>query len=225
MSGLASKWATDETLVQKAYEQDSKVTHKPSGLEESKWSKPIVNKKSDRLASKWADAEEEEEEKEEPPKKVEVPKGPRNHKPPRTPKGPKKNRDDYPTPPSSAESNLNPLAQRLDMLRVDNEIPIRDSNDKKLNDRSKNSQHHNHADKQNHNRQHHNRDHQKQNHNLFNKTTHKKDRRESVEHEQVDIVKLREKEAEEKQRLDKEQEELLKKIDEWKSQDIDWADF
>lgn len=67
MSGLASRWATDETLVKQAIEQDSKQLHHPrhnnsndkpgSDLEDSKWSKPITSKKSETLVSIWADAE------------------------------------------------------------------------------------------------------------------------------------------------------------------------
>lgn len=67
MTGLASRWATDETLVKQAIDQDSKLLqqhhnhnhHKKSGsdLEDSKWSKPITSKKSEALVSMWADAE------------------------------------------------------------------------------------------------------------------------------------------------------------------------
>ncbi|KAG7662965.1 uncharacterized protein J8A68_003515 [[Candida] subhashii] len=62
MSGLASKWATDESLVEKALEQDSKVSHHKSSThilssspsESDKWHKPITSKKSEQLQSKWA---------------------------------------------------------------------------------------------------------------------------------------------------------------------------
>lgn len=49
MSGLASKWATDETLVNAAVSQDKK--------NEDKWNKVITSKKDQPLASKWADGE------------------------------------------------------------------------------------------------------------------------------------------------------------------------
>ncbi|KAK6198089.1 uncharacterized protein RJT21DRAFT_237 [Scheffersomyces amazonensis] len=90
MTGLASKWATDETLVNAAKEQDKAVPHhkeSPSNVPkplESKWSKPITVKKSEGLVSKWATAEDPEEDKVksqtfESPKKA-YPKGPRGYK-------------------------------------------------------------------------------------------------------------------------------------------------
>lgn len=52
MSGLASKWATDDELVNKAKTQD-KVPSK-STASENKWSTPATNNKPKPLVSKWA---------------------------------------------------------------------------------------------------------------------------------------------------------------------------
>ena len=67
MTGLASRWATDETLVKQAIDQDSKLLqqhhnhnhHKNLGqiLKIANGVKPITSKKSEALVSMWADAE------------------------------------------------------------------------------------------------------------------------------------------------------------------------
>ncbi|ABN67540.2 predicted protein [Scheffersomyces stipitis CBS 6054] len=63
MTGLASKWATDDSLVEEAKKQDeiknTPVEQKTTSIE-SKWSKPVTVGKKQTLVSKWADSPAEE---------------------------------------------------------------------------------------------------------------------------------------------------------------------
>ncbi|RCK58951.1 hypothetical protein Cantr_07602 [Candida viswanathii] len=236
MSGLVSKWATDESLVQEALKQDSRSqdNRKNNSLEDSKWNKPITSKGSEPLISKWANVEDDKKGEKHGNKHVEKnpPRAPRE---PKTPK--QSRRSDYPTPPSSAENIdlTNPLAQRLDMLNLG-----REAGDSKGNGRHDRERHrsadrerglrssdsHKYSERQKprrdleltrDTRQHSHRD----NHRIRDGHGHRR----TASHDKQNDKLKQELEAKQKEQEEQKTQELLKQIEQWESQDIDWAEM
>ncbi|EGW34044.1 uncharacterized protein SPAPADRAFT_59467, partial [Spathaspora passalidarum NRRL Y-27907] len=107
MSKLVSRWADDDSLVEEAIKQDSKVNTKHT--RESDWHKPITVKANEALPSRWADADDEPAPVPEPieksPKKYNryeqhKQRGDFEHR-----GGRQGGRGDYPTPPHSRHSD------------------------------------------------------------------------------------------------------------------------
>lgn len=234
MSGLVSKWATDESLVQEALKQDSKHDdHKHNSLEDSKWNKPITSKASEPLVSKWANADDDDDNDEEKAEVVEDkhattrPKGPRA--PPRTPK--KNHRSSYPTPPSSAEiDSANPLALRLDMLNLGKDLGSRPA-EKRRADRD----HHRHHERgtesireKNHSHRGEHRHNHRDEHRHSHRPRHSHNTNKPHDHAKQQLKQELDEEQEEEEEEEEDEErqkELLKQFEEWESQHIDWADI